>query len=64
MKESLSGPEKATLIAFGLIVIYHVLTSVNGWMVQLVGEDYQESKMPNYYDALREQDLEELVEEE
>ena len=26
--------------------------------------DYQQTKVPNYYDALREQDLEELVEEE
>lgn len=26
--------------------------------------DFQESKIPNYYDALREQDLEELLEEE
>jgi hypothetical protein len=56
------------LIAFVVILVYHLGSQMLG-LIQMFGlsenqYQFQQGKIPNYYDALREQDLEELVEEE
>jgi len=60
------------LIAFAVILTYHFVKAMSSWLSFVSSMfhsrenvfDYQQTKVPNYYDALREQDLEELVEEE
>ena len=62
--------EALQLIVFLLLLSYCILRSVSAWRESLKSRapgaklDYPESGIPDYLWALREQDLEELVEEE
>lgn len=68
----MTKPEIIALVAFALVLVYHIMKSMNVWL-KAVGSvfgindnnlEFQQTRVPNYYDALREQDLQELVEEE
>lgn len=71
-QDSLNKAEIIALVAFGLVLFYHLIKSMAVWMKTFgsmltfedYGQEFQQTKIPNYYDALREQDLQELVEEE
>lgn len=69
-QDSLNKAEMITLVAFALVLFYHILKSMTVWVKAMSSTfsidnmEYQQTKVPNYYEALREQDLQELVEEE
>lgn len=63
---TLNKAEWITFAALALVVVYHMIKALPAWLRLINSKhlDFQQNRIPNYYDALREQDLQELVEEE